>query len=195
MLPRLLLSISSALTVYSLLIMVRIILSWFPQMAWSTPGRFLARVCDPWLNWFRRFRFSRAGGLDFSPVFAMGSLFLASSILTRIGLTGTITAGIVISLILQLIFSFTGFLLNLMLIVLIIRILSLMYNRTSGSHFWERVDVMLYPPVTRIAALFSVDPHQWQKALIITAAVLLIIRILLAVAAPFILELLHALPF
>ncbi len=195
MLPRLLLSISSALTVYSLLIMVRIILSWFPHMAWSTPGRFLARVCDPWLNWFRRFRFSRAGGLDFSPVFAMGSLFLASSILTRIALTGTITAGIVISLILQLVFSFAGFLLNLVLFVLVLRILSLTFNRTSGSHFWERVDVMLYSPVTRISAWFSVSPEHWQKALIITAAVLLILRIFMAVAEPFILEFLRALPF
>jgi len=195
MLSRLLLSISSAITVFSMLIMVRIILSWFPQMAWSTPGRFLARICDPWLNWFRRFRFSRAGGFDFSPVLAMGSLFLLSSILSRIALTGTITVGLIIALILQLVFSFVGFLLNLLIIILVLRILSLVFSRSPAGRFWERVDMILYTPVTRISALFSVKPAQWQKALIITGVVLIFFRIGLAVAEPFILGAIRSLPF
>ncbi|MES2122899.1 MAG: YggT family protein [Chlamydiota bacterium] len=57
-------------TLYTLLIMVRIIGSWFPSFANHKIMRFIAFYTDPYLNLFRRLIPPIGGRLDLSPLLA-----------------------------------------------------------------------------------------------------------------------------
>ena len=74
--------------VYSLLILVRILLTWIPRMPYNRYLdiflRFLGDVTDPYLNLFRRIiPPARLGGaaLDFSPIIALFVLRIVGSLI------------------------------------------------------------------------------------------------------------------
>ncbi|MEY8446545.1 YggT family protein [Enterococcus ratti] len=50
---------------YSLLLMVYALLSWFPGGYQSGLGRFLAKICEPYIQLFERLPL-RFGGIDFT---------------------------------------------------------------------------------------------------------------------------------
>ena len=77
-----------------------------PQIDQSPAGRFVAGLCDPFLNWFRRFSFTRVGMIDFSPILALGALSLGSMIFSTLASTGHITLGLVLAGLVQIIWSF-----------------------------------------------------------------------------------------
>lgn len=69
------------LSVFSLLLLLRVLLSWFPSLPWENPVlATLASITDPYLNLFRGF-IPLIGGLDLSPILAFLSLNLVSSLL------------------------------------------------------------------------------------------------------------------
>ena len=59
---------------YTLMIAVRIIGSWFPRFAYHQVMRFLRFYTDPYLNLFRRFIPPIGGVLDLSPILAFFGL-------------------------------------------------------------------------------------------------------------------------
>ena len=67
-------AISAGFSLYSLLILVRIFGSWFPQAQGHALMQMVARVTDPYLNVFRRF-IPRLGMIDLSPMVAMFALY------------------------------------------------------------------------------------------------------------------------
>ena len=70
--------ISGALYVYTILCFIRIIFTWFPQAQYSMPGRILSTLCDPYLNFFRRFRILRIGMLDLEALVSHVLIFLCT---------------------------------------------------------------------------------------------------------------------
>ena len=74
-------AIAQFLNIYMLLLLIRILLSWFPNVNWSNPVfSTLSQLTDPYLNLFRSI-IPPLGGLDFSPILAFLLLrFLASSL-------------------------------------------------------------------------------------------------------------------
>lgn len=64
--------------IYSWALIIYILLSWFPGARESTFGDFLARICEPYLEPFRRF-IPPLGVIDISPIIAIITLNLASS--------------------------------------------------------------------------------------------------------------------
>lgn len=46
--------LSTALEIYSVLLVIYILMSWFPNAYQSTLGQLLARICEPYLDVFRR---------------------------------------------------------------------------------------------------------------------------------------------
>ncbi|WP_017305828.1 YggT family protein [Spirulina subsalsa] len=63
-------SLSNFLYIYSLLLLVRVLLSWFQTAAWAQQTMsFLSPITDPYLNIFRSF-IPPLGGLDLSPMLA-----------------------------------------------------------------------------------------------------------------------------
>ena len=71
---------------YEMLIIVYILLSWFPIREGSLVhdiGMVLQSLCEPYLSLFRRF-IPPMGGLDFSPVIAVLALNLVSRLVIGI---------------------------------------------------------------------------------------------------------------
>jgi YggT family protein len=65
--------ISTLFMVYTLLLLARILGSWFPQWHDHPVMRFICRYTDPYLNLFRRF-IPPLGVIDLSPVVAFFAL-------------------------------------------------------------------------------------------------------------------------
>lgn len=72
--------LSMAFTIYSYAIIVYIFMSWFPGARESSFGVFLAKICEPYLEQFRKF-IPPLGMIDLSPIVAIFVLHLA-----RVGL-------------------------------------------------------------------------------------------------------------
>ncbi|RRK11629.1 YggT family protein [Lactiplantibacillus garii] len=70
--------ISRLFQLYQLAIVVFILMSWFPGAYNTGIGRFLGRICEPFLSIFRRF-IPAIAGLDFSPIIALLVLQLAET--------------------------------------------------------------------------------------------------------------------
>lgn len=178
MVHSLLITIRQLINIYLFLCFIRILLSWIPQAAYSSFGRILSSICDPYLNWFRRFRFTRIGMVDFSPVLSLGILSIAAELITTLAATGRISLwGLFISFI-QLIWSFAGFILNLLIIFLVIRLIYDLSGSSNGSPFWYNLDRFLNPVISKITGLFSWR-MQYRTRLIVTLIAVLLIRIAL----------------
>ena len=69
--------LSSTLQIYSLVLIVRVLLSWFPNLDWSNPVlSSVSAITDPYLNAFRGL-IPPLGGIDLSALLA----FLALNVL------------------------------------------------------------------------------------------------------------------
>jgi YggT family protein len=56
--------------IYSYLLIIRVLLTWFPTVNWyNQPFAALAQITDPYLNVFRSV-IPPLGGIDFSPILA-----------------------------------------------------------------------------------------------------------------------------
>ena len=63
--------ISTLIYFYSILIVLRIFMSWIPSIDWDRqPVKFIRIITDAYLDLFRRF-IPPLGGLDFSPIIAL----------------------------------------------------------------------------------------------------------------------------
>jgi YggT family protein len=71
----------SFVSIYSVLLIIRVLLTWFPQVNWyAQPFQALRDISDPYLNLFRSF-IPPMGGWDLSPMVAIFALQLISGTL------------------------------------------------------------------------------------------------------------------
>ena len=56
--------ISAFLSLYSLLCLLRIIITWIPNYSYSKPADILAQICDPYMNLFRGIKSPDDSGND-----------------------------------------------------------------------------------------------------------------------------------
>jgi len=69
------------LSIYSLILLVRVLLTWFPNLDWSNPVlSTVSSITDPYLNAFRGL-IPPLGGLDLSAIVAFLALNLAQQLL------------------------------------------------------------------------------------------------------------------
>jgi len=77
-------AVNGLFQMYSFLILLRIFLSWVPNIDWySQPVKFIREVTDVYLNLFRRF-IPPIGGFDFSPIVALIALSLIRGIVLQL---------------------------------------------------------------------------------------------------------------
>jgi YggT family protein len=75
--------LSQTLQIYTLVLIVRVLLSWFPNLDWGNPIlSAISSITDPFLNLFRGF-IPPIGGLDLSAIVAFLSLQLLQSLLEQ----------------------------------------------------------------------------------------------------------------
>ena len=179
MVRSLLLTVRQLINAYLFLCFIKILLSWVPSAAYSSFGRVLSSICDPYLNWFRRFKFTRIGMVDFSPLLSLGILSIAAQLITSILATGTISLWVVFASLIQLIWAFISFMLNLLIIFLIIRLGYDVFGSSSSAPFWYNLDRFLSPVIAKVSGLFPRKLLQYRTRLILTIIVILLLRIAL----------------
>ncbi|MBW4624227.1 MAG: YggT family protein [Brasilonema octagenarum HA4186-MV1] len=63
-------TLSKFIQIYSLLLIIRVLLTWFPSINWyNQPFAALSQISDPYLNLFRSI-IPPLGGIDVSPILA-----------------------------------------------------------------------------------------------------------------------------
>ncbi len=71
------------LSIYTLLLLVRVLLSWFPNLDWGNPVlATVSSITDPYLNAFRGL-IPPIGGLDLSAILAFLALQLVQTLLEQ----------------------------------------------------------------------------------------------------------------
>jgi YggT family protein len=79
--------LAQTLSIYLLVLLVRVLLSWFPNLDWSNPVLSgVSAITDPYLNVFRGL-IPPVGGLDLSAIVAFLALQLAQSLLNGASMT------------------------------------------------------------------------------------------------------------
>ena len=136
--------------IYILLIFFRIMLTWFSNVPSGKFTGFLARITDPYLNWWRH-RFNlRAGMLDFSPMVGIVVLSVAQTICSDISRRGRISMGIILAACLSAVWSIVSFLLVFCIVILVLRLIAYFINANIYSRFWQVVDKISRPLLYRI---------------------------------------------
>ncbi|HRY80357.1 MAG TPA: YggT family protein, partial [Spirochaetia bacterium] len=92
---------AAAASLYMLLLMARIILTWFPSAVEGRPLHLLSSVTDPYLDLFRGIPWLSTGSMDFSPLAALAVLSVLTQILSTAAAYGRISLGIVLALVLR----------------------------------------------------------------------------------------------
>jgi YggT family protein len=75
-------TLATFITIYTYLIIIRVLLTWFPNISWyNQPFSTLSQLTDPYLNLFRSI-IPPLGGLDISPILAILLLQLAGGLVS-----------------------------------------------------------------------------------------------------------------
>lgn len=83
--------LAQTLSIYTLILLVRVLLSWFPNLDWSNPVlSTVSSITDPYLNVFRGL-IPPLGGLDLSAIIAFLALNVVQSLLG--GLSASLIGG------------------------------------------------------------------------------------------------------
>lgn len=83
-------ALATFVQIYLILLLIRVLLSWFPNVNWyDPPFSVLSQLTDPYLNLFRSL-IPPLGGIDFSPIIAFFVLQIGSQFL--LGLVGSLQA-------------------------------------------------------------------------------------------------------
>lgn len=188
--------LSAVVSLYTMMCFIRIILTWIPSLNYSKFGSFMSTLCDPYMNYFRRFRFLQFRNIDFSPILSMGLLVAVSNIFSSIAMTGRFSIGYLLASVISILWSVVASVVGFLIILLIIRLVALFLNKNGGS-LWYSLDNTLNPIVYKIAGVFrGKNTFMTQKtAYIITIIALFVARFLGNAAFSLIADLLTTLPF
>jgi len=188
--------LSSIISVYLVIIFIRILLTWFRGPQFGRPYEILTRITDPYLQYFRRFPALRTGRIDFSPLAAILVLVVIQNIFRTLAAVGSITIGIILSILVSAGWSAFSFLLTFLFIIILIRIFTLFTNRNSSFPMFQTLDYIIDPIRQRIINLFKFkQPLSYQAELGITAVLLLAVSIAGRILINFLIYFLRSLPF
>lgn len=164
------------------MIFIRIILSWF-SLRGNSYGysqnkivHFLHSATDPYLNWFRRFKFLQFGFLDFSAIIAIVVLYFVMGVFSKIAQTGSITLIYIISLIIGSLWSMVSSILLIITIILVVRIVFIQLNKYSQIFY--NLDGYIEPSVRKFSNLITKRFTSYKTNLIILTVALVIARFL-----------------
>jgi len=182
--------------IYSLLIFIRIIISWFSGNVTGKPVDLLSRITDPYLDWWRRTFNLRLGFLDLSAVAAIVFLSLVQNLLYSFSVIEKITVGHILAIVLLSIWPVVSFLLGLCIIIILLRLFAYLTNRDIYSTFWRMIETISQPLLYRTnRILFGNRIPGYLKGIIASFLMLTAIWILGKLIIPQIAKIFASLPF
>lgn len=184
--------ISAFLSLYSLLCLLRIIITWIPNYSYSKPADILAQICDPYMNLFRGIKWLRFGSFDFSPALALCILGAGSQLFSSLANGGYINLQMILAMILGIFFSILSSLIFFLIILFAIRLILIMINKDSyntSGFMANQIDSSISPIIYRIARTFAMGRRiTYKAALIISIIALLFLQFALRILLSFILS-------
>ncbi|MCX7027910.1 MAG: YggT family protein [Spirochaetes bacterium] len=183
-------------SLYMILCAVRVFMSWVPNFELGKAGRLIAVIVDPYLAFFSRVRFLRSDRFDFSPIAALAILSVANNMFSTIALTGRISFGFLLSLILGALWSAFAFVFSFLAACALLRILVFIAKWNSLHPVWVVLDSILNPVLYRInKIIYRNRAIDYLQGLITGFLVLVLFRALGGAAVRLLSSLLIALPF
>jgi len=175
--------LATLISLYSLLIIIRIMLTWFSNAQYGRPAQILAGITDPYLDWWRRKFNLRAGVLDLSPIAALVFLSIMQTVCSTIANQGRISLGIILAVCLSAVWSALSFIIGFSFIVLVLRFIGYISNGNMYSTFWRIIDSISRPLMYRInRIIFGKRLVNFSTGIIVSIAALAVIWILARVA-------------
>jgi YggT family protein len=188
--------LNAAVIVYIFLCAARVLMSWVPNVDSGRGGAILARVVDPYLNWFRRFKVLRSGAFDFSPIAALAILAVVNRLLITVAYAGSITFGLVLGVLVDACWSAVGFLISFFVICSAARMIAYAARWNSLHPLWMAIDTILNPVLFKINRLiYRGRIVNYLQSLITGFAVLLLLRMGGGVLFSLVIRSLERLPF
>ena len=165
--------LASIVFIYSILIFIRIILSWFSMGHPSKLVQVISSVTDPYLNWWRRRLNLKLGIIDLSPLIGIAFLSILLRILYAISGYPIITAGIIFSILLDSVWSIIAFILGFCFILLLIRLLGSFFSRNPYSYFWGIINTVSQPILNKISSIFYRNRIPNYKQILIVSLIII----------------------
>jgi len=162
--------------VYSILIFIRIIFSWFGNMVSGKPMEIISKITDPYLEWFRRNLNLRIGFLDFSAVVAIVFLSLLQSMFYTLARSEVVSVGSMIAAVLSALWTIISFIIGFYLVIIALRAFAYFTNRNIYSAFWQTIDNIYQPFMYKMnRIIFGNKIGHFLKGMIITFLLLLLL--------------------
>lgn len=166
----------TAVKIYSYLCIASILLSWIGQ---TNATDILDEICSPYLNWFRRFKFTQIGSVDFSPIIALGVLQLISNLFFSLAIQKFISPFEILLGLIGILWSFISFIINLFIILLILRLVIDFIPQYRNGNFSYMLDRSLTPIFVRVHKLLGGKFMTLRKQVIVCIILLILLRLIL----------------
>lgn len=187
--------LSFAISIYSFLCLIRLLLSFSPSLQQNSFYTFLTSICDPYLYLFRKLTFLRLNQLDFSPIISLGLLYMLTQMLNTIIAIKRFSLGILLSVIVNFAFSIVNSFLFFLIIILAIRLIFLLLNKDTSS-IWFSFDQFIKPIADFITKKFYKNSfYTFQKSLIISLISFIVFSAILKIVALILVSFFQTLPF
>jgi YggT family protein len=168
----------TVLSIFSLLIVIRIIMSWFGGLVSGRLVEILARITDPYLNWWSRHLPLRIGFVDFSAIIAIVFLSFLQNVLFSILYAGKVSLGLILAIIISSVWGILSFIIGFCIIILILRLIAYLINSNMYGMFWRLVDSISQPLLYRLnRMIFGNRITTYFKSIVIPVLVLIAVWI------------------
>ena len=189
---------TGVVSAYMLLIFIRIMLTWVGTGHGSTgrTSELLASLTDPYLNYFKRFSFLKAGMVDFSPIVGVLLLVVILNILSTLSVYGKITLGIILLILLQALWSAVSFIITLMIILTALRLGIELFFPDSYSLFKTTLEAIVSPLVRYVKNIFARKKFiSYRMQMAMTGGILIFLSLAGSTLVKYLSLLLQRLPF
>jgi len=168
--------LSAIIGIYSLLIFIRIIFSWFGNMVSGKPVEIIGKITDPYLAWWRNNLNLRIGFLDFSAVAGIVCLSMLQSVFYTLSVSESITIGTILATVLVSLWSIVSFIIGFFIIIIVLRAIAYTTNRNTYSPFWATIDNIYQPLMYKVnRIIFGNKIGNYLHGMIITFFALIIL--------------------
>ena len=190
--------INVALIVYMLLIVLRIMASWFrgvaPGGAANTLTSYLRQATDPYLQLFQRFTFLRAGGMDFTPLAGIFVLVVASEMTRQLANQQQVTAGYFLGVSVFAAWRMASIIVLVLLVACVARFVTLRFLGRTDTPMARMVHALAQAPVRAVARYIPLGENGSEaNYLLITIVILFGIWIVGRVVTEFLVRYLFSL--
>ena len=186
--------IAAVISIYAILCMVRVIITWIRSISYTPFAQFLANICDPWLNIFRGKKWLCIAGLDFGPALAISILGAIAALISSIG-RGGFHFGFILSTIISLAWSIVASIISFIILILIIRLIFLLLGKDSDS-FWDMVDGPIQKITGTVTRPFSGgNPVSFKARIIASIIILFVVDLIGSLLFGFLCNMIGRIPF